>query len=635
MKVVLSQFQGVDCTPGLPLAAGCLVATARADPLLGQAEFGIEVDRVEIDRVVRGFDRPDVLGFSLYPWNAAYSLAVLREARRAWPDALILAGGPSVPKTPEASRRFLADHPEIDAAAFSEGELAFTGILRAHAGHGALDDVGGIGFRRGGEVVLTTAPARIRDMTPTASPYLDGTFDELVAGEGRARFAMALMETNRGCPFTCTFCDWSLTRHVVEFPLDRVEAEIEWIARHGFKHVCICDANFGMRPRDHDIARVVAASKHAHGSPTYCYFYLTKNNHRRNLTTIEILHEAGIGCCVALAIQDFDEDVLDAVRRGNIQSGESHKLREICAERGIATLNELILGLPRQTPESFARTLDEAMAPAPGHTFVAFLCHLIPDTELGSAVSRERYGIETRRCRWLPTQGADAVVEEVMELVVATKDLPPDAWRRAYGVMQLASAGYNLRLLRVVLQYLAAVGADRAAYVLRLADAVAAADPGTVLGAIAAALDRHTASILSGGPVSIPPPGGGAPLPPDEAVAMIALEDPDGFYTEVRAVTEAFLGEDLGELFAFQSAVVPRFGAGEPVALDLARDWPAFAATGAVAPPVARPVRMEFHPPAHALAPEFTLFATTHLACVRAYVSTGELVVLDTAGAAV
>ena len=39
MRVVVSQFEGIDTTPVLPLAAGVLVATARADAELGPAQL--------------------------------------------------------------------------------------------------------------------------------------------------------------------------------------------------------------------------------------------------------------------------------------------------------------------------------------------------------------------------------------------------------------------------------------------------------------------------------------------------------------------------------------------------------------------------------------------------------------------
>ena len=636
MKVVVNQFQGVDNTPGLPLAAGCLVASARADPCLAGVRFSIEVDRSPIADAVERLEDAEVLGFSLYPWNAAYSLEVARAARRARPGCLIVAGGPSVPRRHDSARRFLSEHGQIDVAVFSEGEVAFRELLAAHAAGAGPGGVGGIAYRRDGGIAFTAPPTRIRDMAQTVSPYLDGTFDELVAA-GRERFSMALVETNRGCPFTCTFCDWSLTRHVVELPLDRVRAELAWIAANGFGHVCICDANFGIRPRDHDIARSIASTKVATGRPTYVYFYLTKNNARRNLGTIEILHGAGIGCCVGLAVQDFDDDVLEAVRRDNIQSGQSMQLRDICAERGLPTLNELIFGLPRQTYDSFTRTVIEAMPPHPHHTFVAYQCRLLGDTELASPESRERYGIQTRRCRWLSAEANwDPVVDELQELVVGTNDMPVDEWRRTYRFVHLAGAAYNLRLLRVVLQYLAAVGADRRAYLTWLCEATARTEPGTVLAQIGTVFDRYVDSILGEGPFTLPLElTGHGPLPAEDATAATALARPAGFYAEVRGHTERFLaraGHDtslVDELFGYQELVTPHFGRPDPVAMELSHDWPSFADSGSAEPPVALRRRIRYEPPAHAAIPDFAMFARTHLACLHAGLSTGEVVADD------
>jgi radical SAM superfamily enzyme YgiQ (UPF0313 family) len=628
VKVVLNQFQGIENTPGLPLAVGCLVASARADPRLAGVSYSIEVERGPIEPLVRGYDAPDVLGFSLYPWNALYSLAAARAARDVWPDCLIVAGGPSVPRRPGSVQRFLAEHEQLDAVVQSEGEVAFCELLDRRLRGREPIDVAGIAYRSHGEVRLTETPTRIRALAATASPYLDGTFDELVA-DRPGRFSMALVETNRGCPFTCTFCDWSLTRHVVEFPLERVHAELDWIAAHGFGHVCICDANFGIRRRDHDIARYIADRRRATGSPGYCYFYLTKNDHRRNLGTIEILHAAGIGCCVGLAVQDFDEDVLAAVKRDNIQTGESSSLRDICAERGIPTHNELIFGLPRQTFESFGRSVVEAMAPYPGHSFVVFLCRLLDNTELASPESRRRHAIETRRCRWVSAEAHwDPVVDEHQELVVGTRDMPVEEWARTYRFVQLASAAYNHRLLRTVLQWLGAAGADRFAYVAHLCEAAATAPPGSVFSELDAVLDGYVDSILAGGAFSLPSAlVGDRPLPPEDALATAVLARPSAFYAEAQRHTERFLGEHgLCDVFRYQELVVPRFGEPESREAELEHDWPAFAASGSHEPPVARRLRVRFVPPAHAALDDFGLFVTTHVACLRAHVSTGEVV---------
>ncbi len=599
MRVVVSQYEGIDATPALPLAAGCLVAAARREI---DADYAIAIERAPIARAVAALDRPDVLGVSLYPWNATYSLAVAAAAREAYPGLRIIAGGPSVPRRPERAQRFLDEQPALDVLVFAEGELAFRELLRGTP----VTEIPGIATRAG----ATAPPGRVHDFTATASPYLDGTFDELVARD-RGRFTMALCETNRGCPFSCTFCDWSLTKHVVEFPIERVEAELDWVARHGFRHVMLADANFGIRPRDTAIARHLAALRRSTGSPSSFYFYLTKNDHRRNLETIEILQEANIATWVGLAVQDFDDHVLEAVKRSNIQTGESMKLRTICAERGLPTYNELILGLPGQTYASFAETIAQAMPGVPRHTFVLFLCRLIDNAELGDPASRERFGLVTRRCRWeTSTPGWDPIVDEHQEVVVATNDLPLADWERAFRLGYLAAALYNLRLLRVVLHHVGELGR----YLPILVDAMAAAAPGTVYAELRAIFDRYASSLLASGPFVFDG------LAVEEAVASAALARYDEFLAETRLVTPSV--PVLDDAFRYQALITPRPGVGD-VTATFAHDWPAYTSG---APLAERATLVRFQPPPYAAITDFATFVTTHLACVKARLDIGDLV---------
>src|SRR6185295_8461230 len=168
----------------------------------------------------------------------------------------------------------------------------------------ALHGVPSLLFRAtDGTVVATEAAPRLRDFASLGSPYLDGTFDALVEPTrpprpGDLPLRAAVVETNRGCPFTCTFCDWGQAVHtrVHELPLERVHAELEWIARHGLPYVYIADANFGIRRRDLGIVEHLGNLRRVHGAPAFCYFHLTKNATERNLATVASLHAAGVGC---------------------------------------------------------------------------------------------------------------------------------------------------------------------------------------------------------------------------------------------------------------------------------------------------------------------------------------------------
>ncbi|MFT7521125.1 MAG: radical SAM superfamily enzyme YgiQ (UPF0313 family) [Kiritimatiellia bacterium] len=636
MKVCITQYAGIDAMSGLPLAAGLLIATARLDPQIDAAvQFSICVDRVAIDRAVQDLDNPDLLGVSMYPWNTAYSLAVAKAAKQADPGVIIVAGGPAVPRRPATARAYFQAHPFLDVLVFGEGELAFRELLRAHLDGSSLDEVPCIAFRAPNHdedpCQFTTAPARVLDFTKTGSPYLDGTFDALVA-EHPERFAMALIETNRGCPFSCTFCDWSMTKRVVELPYDRVVAELDWTAAHAMSTVCFTDANFGMRKRDKRIALHLAANKHRTGWPRTCYFYLTKNNHGRNLQTIDILHEASIGYCVGLAVQDFDDDVLLAVKRDNIQTDHSDKLGKICAERGIRTHNELILGLPHQTYDSFVRTILRAMPAHSLHEFRIFICRLIDNTELADPESRERHQIESRRCLWRPADRSfNPVINEYQEVVVATSSMSIEDWRRTCHFAYFAAAAYNQRLLRTTLRYFHEHDVDRRAYLEHLCAAMAPDSGYSVYSEMGRVVDRLLDSMLSDGPLSLPIEAFGEDLyEMAESVTAIALGAPPEFFAQTLELTRQFIdsGVDetiIDEMMRFQELGTPVWGRHRSSSDSFDHDWLTYAKDSLGEPLLQRKITVRYDPPAYARMPTIGSFVSIHLACTLAGVDTGAL----------
>jgi hypothetical protein len=630
MRVVVCQFEGIDTTPVLPLAAGVLVSAVKADPELAFCELDIAVVRGPLDEVVAGLGAPAVLGVSLYPWNAAYGLAVAEAAKRADPAVWVVVGGPSVPRRPAEAAAFLDAHPYVDVMVLSEGDDSFRGVLSARRTGASLDAIPGLAFR-GEPHHVTAPPVRVANFSATASPYLDGTFDALFARHP-GKFFMALCETNRGCPFSCTFCDWSLTKKIYDYPLERVLAEIDWVVAKGLKHMMLADANFGIRPRDSQIVGHVADLHRRVGAPTSFYWYLTKNNARRNLETIETLHDAGISTWVGLAVQDFDEEVLAAVKRDNIQTGESILLRRACAERGIPTFNELILGLPGQTYDSFTATVAEGMPGFPKHDFVLFFCRMIENAELGSPASRAEHGLVTVRSRWITsTPDFDPIVAEFQEIVVAHRTLPAADWRRAYRFAFFCAAAHNLRLLRVVLRYLADVLPLRDA-VQRLVDALAVAPPGSVYADIHAILDRWADSLVSAGPLvlCLDDDTPEQRFYVDEAIARAAYARYDAFLAETAAALAPLDGPVLAEAFRYQGWIMPRPGVAEPSVGTFTHDWPAYVAAGGTGATLeARPTVAQFTPPPYAAIRPFGLFAGAHFGSIRARLDVGSVTAVD------
>jgi radical SAM superfamily enzyme YgiQ (UPF0313 family) len=517
-----------------------------------------------------------------------------------------------VPRRPERAAAFLAEHTYVDALVLGEGEIPFRALLASLLGDGALQGVPSLVFRSADGTVVATEPApRLRDYAGLGSPYLDGTFDALLAHD-RARsepehsVRAAVIETNRGCPFTCTFCDWGQAVHtrVHELPLERVHAELEWIARHGLPFVYIADANFGIRPRDRGIVQHLGELRRVHEAPLFCYFHLTKNATERNLATVAALHAAGVGCQVVISMQDTDERVLAAVRRSNITPERALALRRACNDQGIPTLNELLLGLPGQTLASLRTTLTGAVSPYPGDSFFIYPVRVLENAELGSPDERARHGLVTRA---VVTSGSDDVVDESEDVVVATATLPPADWRRAWRFAQLLSAIYNLRVLHLLVHHIRFTrGEDLAAFVDHMLDELELARTGSAFASLHDALERQVRAIESGSGLTLTVPGyGPVRRTADDALALTALERGDAFWSEVRAMTDRWrpLDAERAELLEYQRFVTTGRG-DEPAERTFERDWPAWdAARGHVScGPMHHPTRVRRLPPRFSIA---------------------------------
>ena len=83
------------------------------------------------------------------------------------------------------------------------------------------------------EAIAGPAPAEVPSRFDH-SPYLDEAeyYETLAQRHGPGTFNLT-WETNRGCPYSCSFCDWgsSTMSRIRAFDIERVRAEAEWIGR--------------------------------------------------------------------------------------------------------------------------------------------------------------------------------------------------------------------------------------------------------------------------------------------------------------------------------------------------------------------------------------------------------------------
>jgi putative methyltransferase len=541
MRVYINQFNTSTDRNLLPLAAGLLSSYAKKE--LGDAvEIEIKILRERPDITAAEYEAPDVLAFSCYIWNLRHSLEVARLAKLRFPQALVVVGGPSIPRKPETLERFFTKHPFVDIAVHGEGEITFTEILKCG---GDYASVKGISYRDGDGYRKTETRERIRDLDALPSPYMDGTFDTLIKRHGEL-ITGTIWETNRGCPFSCAFCDWGqATQSKVNiYGLDRLQAEIDWIARNNIFYVYAADANFGIKKRDIEIARYMGDKKRTVGSPGFFMINWMKNSHVRTIEIADILRDAGIGCQVTLSMQSFDEETLVAIKRDNIDLDTFRSLKAEYNKRGIATYSELLLGLPGETYASFCAGVTRALSPFPRDHFNIYLCRTLENAEMSEPDYRAKYGIETRWCEVAMARRTNdnVTVNEIEEIIVATKAMPVADWRKSFLFGYMLNCLANLRLANVIINHLRLErGVNVRQYIEYLID--------NATGPLRDMVDTLTAfqdSILSSKSSVMQVEGFGPRYwEPHEAAYLVASHDPKTFHNEIEVLTERFLGVNL------------------------------------------------------------------------------------------
>jgi radical SAM superfamily enzyme YgiQ (UPF0313 family) len=350
-----------------PLSLGLIVAYAKVydDGALERSYDFVPRWLVDPGQVPEITTRPGVFLFSNYIWNHVPNLALAAQIKQQSPTSITIHGGPDTPKYEGDVARYFRDNPHVDITVRGEGEATFAELLTALAGHvgdtpadlSVLEDVAGISFRLGDRVVTTPDRDRITDLDTIPSPFLTGLFDSFAAGPARA----AMIETNRGCPYGCTFCDWgsaTLSR-IRQFDLDRVLAEIEWCASRGFESISLCDANFGIFERDIIIAEKFAECRRTYGFPHQVGNNYAKNTVKHLKKIIKIFADAGIVAEGIVSLQSMDTETLQVIRRKNIKV---EKYTELAAEFGANRLPlavDLMMALPGSTTQSYLNDLQE------------------------------------------------------------------------------------------------------------------------------------------------------------------------------------------------------------------------------------------------------------------------------------
>jgi len=499
--------------------------------------------RVPLAEAVRHLRSADVVGFSVYVWNVRYSLALARALKRQRPDVLVVMGGPQVP---DGAESFLRRHPFVDVVCHGEAERTFCEVLD-HRARRAWHGIMSTSFLAAdGTFVANARRQRMRDLDEIPSPMLSGVYDELMRLHPEQLW-LATWETNRGCPFSCAFCDWgsATASKVSRYGEERLHREIDWLAEHGIQHLFVCDANFGMLSRDVDTARYLADTYARYGLPLAISIQNTKNRTDRSEKIQKIFKESGvISFGAIISLQSLDPTTLKAIKRDNISLDTFETLQRHYSEQGLDTYTDLVIGLPGETYESFTNGVDRVISNGQTNRVVFYECSVLPNAPMADEDYRSRFGIDTVPTRMIsahePLDRADGHTEEFIDIVVSTGSMSREDWVRARTFAHLTELLFFDRLLHVPLVLL---NYGWGVSVRALVEGVMDADPAElpVAAEVAANCRRQSRSVAAGGPQYIPSAEWLSLWWPADQHAFLTLARTgalDAFYHEARRILQ-------------------------------------------------------------------------------------------------
>ncbi len=339
--------------------------------------------------------QPHVLGLSNYSWNCNIGHEYARRIKEAYPQVVVIAGGPNYGSTHEEHQDYWQRFPFVDFYIYKEGERSTVELLKrifritpnwgqfSPSVHCLYPD---------GSIHKNDLMPRVKSLDELPSPYTAGLMDKFFDG-----ILIPMTHTTRGCPFKCSFCTEGTSYYDKVAKRTTLSEDLEYIGqRKGtIQDLYISDANFGMFAEDKLKAEAIADVQERYDWPRYIHVSGGKNHKERVLEVAGIIGKRG-GMGVAASLQSTNKAVLANVRRDNISVDQLAAVAKEGSRQDANTYSEIILNLPGDTVEAHTQSLRDSVNAGLSYLRMYQLI-MLPETDLNTRETRERFGM---KCMW-------------------------------------------------------------------------------------------------------------------------------------------------------------------------------------------------------------------------------------------
>ena len=303
-------------------------------------------------------ENPTIIGFSVYMWNELFVQQLAAELKQQLPNTIIIFGGPQ--SDAKYNKDYFKIHSYLDLVVPGDayGETAISAILDNIVENNGYLDASVIGYSYWPAYDRTSnfnpiGPKKTEYKWPknpfrAQEKYLKPILESLENPEA----LWLSVESSRGCPYKCSFCDWGGGTYTktVKKDFSTVLDELTWAGENKIHGMWITDANFGIFDIDIEYAKHLVRIAEKYGYPKVVQIQPSKTKLKNLREIFQILAEADLIRFYQISVQDLDEQVKKNVDRVDFAFDvQVEMFRELQKIKYLPIQIETIMGLPGST----------------------------------------------------------------------------------------------------------------------------------------------------------------------------------------------------------------------------------------------------------------------------------------------
>jgi anaerobic magnesium-protoporphyrin IX monomethyl ester cyclase len=316
--------------------------------------------------------KPDLVGISTLTFNLIDCWKTVRLLKKIHPQAKVAIGGQHVTLYPSETLGLEG----VDYVVHGEGEKVFTHLVSALQRGGKpseLREIAGLGFWDGEDKVVHRHQDALDDLDRLSMParhLVDLNRYDHIAAEGDR---MATMQTSRGCPAKCLFCDIRMTKFRRRSP-EHVLAELRHLVDRGIDDIFFVDDTITIdRGRLFEICDLIKKSG------MKIHFKVSARVDTVKPAILEALRDAG---CYRIhyGVESATPRLLKYLQK-QVTPEKVTQAFNWTREAGIGSFAYCMIGIPTETKQEMMNTVDFAISLDPDYAQFS-ICTPYPRTAL-------------------------------------------------------------------------------------------------------------------------------------------------------------------------------------------------------------------------------------------------------------